>query len=193
MILIAWSSLSAAMKVLWGITLAASVIFVIQSIMTFLGADADSDLSDIPDDADASGLDGGTNLLTFRNFINFILGFGWSAILLQDSIKSKFLLILVSAVIGVGLVTAVMFLFKWLAGMQQSGNINVEKQAKGCEGTVYLTVPASRSAAGKIQIKINGAVREYDAVTDSPEPIGNGTPIRVLDVLGPETLLVEKI
>lgn len=192
MILIAWSSLSAAMKVLWGITLAASVIFVIQSIMTFLGADADSDLSDIPDDADASGLDGGTNLLTFRNFINFILGFGWSAILLQDSIKSKFLLILVSVVLGVGLVTAVMFLFKWLAGMQQSGNINLQKSAAGCEGKVYLTIPALRGGAGKVQITINGAVREYDAVTESEEPLKTGASIRVVDVIDASTLLVEE-
>lgn len=30
-----WTSLDAMMKILWGITLAASLIFVIQSIMTF--------------------------------------------------------------------------------------------------------------------------------------------------------------
>ena len=35
-----WVSLSLAMKILWGITLAASLIFIIQSIMTFIGADA---------------------------------------------------------------------------------------------------------------------------------------------------------
>ena len=166
-----WAGLSLIMKILWGVTLAASLIFIIQSIMTFVGADADTnfdvDVDTSMDGADLSNIEGGSNLYTFRNFVNFLLGFGWSAILLQDNIPSTGLLILVSVIIGVALVAAVMYLFKWLAGMQQSGNINLQKSAAGCEGKVYLTIPALRGGAGKVQITINGAVREYDAVTES--------------------------
>ena len=143
-----WALLSPVMKILWGVTLTASLIFVIQSILTFIGADADTnfdvDVDTSMDGSDLSNIDGGSNLYTFRNFVNFLLGFGWSAILLQDSIPSVPVLILVSVVIGVALVAAVMYLFKWLAGMQQSGNIDVEKVARGCEGTVYLTIPAAQ-------------------------------------------------
>ena len=135
-----WAGLSLVMKVLWSVTLAASLIFIIQSILTFVGADADSDFdTDIDtsmDGSDLSNIEGGSNLYTFRNFVNFILGFGWSAILLQESIPSKALLILISAVIGIALVAAVMYLFKWLSGMQQCGNINLQKSAAGCEGKV---------------------------------------------------------
>ena len=175
------------MKILWGVTLAASLIFIIQSIMTFVGADADTnfdvDVDTSMDGADLSNIEGGSNLYTFRNFVNFLLGFGWSAILLQDNIPSTGLLILVSVIIGVALVAAVMYLFKWLAGMQQSGNINLQKSAAGCEGKVYLTIPALRGGAGKVQITINGAVREYDAVTESEEPLKTGASIRVVDVI----------
>lgn len=38
-----WAELSLVMKILWGVTLAASSVFIIQSIFTFVGADADSD------------------------------------------------------------------------------------------------------------------------------------------------------
>ena len=48
-----WNSLNAMMKVLWAITLSVSLIFVIQSVMTFLGANSDSGL-----DGDAGGFDG---------------------------------------------------------------------------------------------------------------------------------------
>jgi len=158
-----WAELSLVMKILWGVTLAASFVFIIQSILTFVGADADSDFDmDVDtslDGSDLSNIDGGANLYTFRNLVNFILGFGWSAILLQDSIPSAALRIVVSVVIGMALVVAVMYLFKWLAGMQQSGNINLQKSAAGCEGKVYLTVPAARSGEGKVQITIGGAVR----------------------------------
>lgn len=192
-----WAELSLVMKILWSVTLTASLVFIIQSVLTFLGADADADFDvDVDtsvDGSDLSNIDGGSNLYTLRNFVNFILGFGWSAILLQDSISSVALLILVSALIGVALVAAVMYLFKWLAGMQQSGNINLQKAAAGCEGKVYLTIPGARSGTGKVQITISGAVREYDAMTESEEPLKTGTPIRVVDCLDANTLLVEEI
>ena len=197
-----WTSLSVIMKVLWGITLAASFIFIIQTVMTFLGADAGGDF-----DMDAGGMDGvdmsmddasgadmgtGMNLYTFRNLVNFLLGFGWSMILLQDSIASKGLLIIISLLVGLALVTMVMYLFKWLSGMQQSGNIDVYKSAVGCQGKVYLTIPGERSGEGKVQITINNAVREYSALTDS-DTLKTGTPIKVIEVLSPSTLLVEEL
>ena len=192
-----WAELSLVMKILWSVTLTASLVFIVQSVLTFLGADADADFDvDVDtsvDGSDLSNIDGGSNLYTLRNFVNFILGFGWSAILLQDSISSVALLILVSALIGAALVAAVMYLFKWLAGMQQSGNINLQKAAAGCEGKVYLTIPGARSGTGKVQITINGAVREYDAMTESEEPLKTGAPIRVVDCLDANTLLVEEI
>ena len=192
-----WAELSLVMKILWSVTLTASLVFIIQSVLTFLGADADADFDvDVDtsmDGSDLSNIDGGSNLYTLRNFVNFILGFGWSAILLQDSISSVALLILVSALIGAALVAAVMYLFKWLAGMQQSGNINLQKAAAGCEGKVYLTIPGARSGTGKVQITISGAVREYDAMTESEEPLKTGVPIRVVDCLDANTLLVEEI
>ncbi len=192
-----WAGLSLVMKILWGVTLTASLVFIIQSILTFIGADADTDFdTDVDlsmDGTDLSNIDGGSNLYTFRNFVNFILGFGWSMILLQDSITSIPLLVIVSALIGAALVAAVMYLFKLLAGMQQSGNINLQKSAAGCEGKVYLTIPENRSGAGKVQITINGAVREYDAVTENDEPLKTGTSIRVVDTVDASTVLVEEI
>ena len=191
-----WATLSVMMKILWGITLAASLIFIIQTVMTFIGADVDSSL-----DMDASGVDdpsvldtghSGMNLYTFRNLVNFILGFGWTAILLKDSIKSNFLLIVVSALVGVALVVLVMFLFKWLNSMQQTGTIDVFTQAAGCQGKVYLTIPAERKGAGKVQITINNSVREYDAVTDG-DALPTGTDVKVTEAINESTMLVEPL
>ncbi len=193
-----WAELSPVMKILWSVTLTASLIFLIQSILTFIGADADSaadfdmDVDTSMDGSDLSNIDGGSNLYTFRNFVNFILGFGWSAILLQESVPSVPLRIVLSVLVGIGLVVAVMYMFKWLAGMQQSGNINLQRSAAGCEGKVYLTIPAARSGSGKVQITISGAVREYDAVTENEAPLKTGTSIRVIDALDANTLLVEE-
>lgn len=206
-----WSSLSVLMKVLWGITLTASLIFIIQSILTFVGAGhadidggidtgGDSDGGLDSGSLDAAGVDPaatfetdpGMNLLTFRNFVNFCLGFGWTSVLLHDRIASYGLLLLIAVLVGIALVATVMWLFKWLSGMQQSGNINVRKSAVGCQGKVYLTIPGERNGEGKVQITINNAVREYDALTDG-DAIRNGASIRVIEVINEYTLLVEEI
>ena len=192
-----WTSLSVIMKVLWAITLSASLVFVIQTIMTFIGAagsdfDVEGGGMDVDFDDPSSAMGSGMNLYTFRNLVNFLLGFGWTFILLQKSISSTGVLILISLLVGLALVAIVMYMFKWLSSMQQSGNIDVYKAAVGCQGTVYLTIPGERSGEGKVQITINNAVREYAALTDS-DTLKTGTPIRVVEVLSPSTLLVEEL
>ena len=194
-----WATLSITMKILWGITLATSLIFLIQTIATFLGADADSnldggadlDMNGIPDDPSFAEVhSSGMNLLTFRNFINFLLGFGWSMVLLT-AIPMGWR-VPIAVLVGCGLVAIVMYLFKLLSSMQQSGNINVYKSAVGCTGSAYLAIPGARKGEGKVQITIGGAVREYNAVTDG-ETLPTGTRIRVVDVVDPNTLRVEAI
>ena len=191
-----WADLSPVMRILWGVTLAATLVFIIQTVMTFLGADADADFDmDVDtsmDGTDLSNIEGGSNLYTFRNFVNFFLGFGWTAIILQDSVKSTALRLIIAAAVGVGLVVAVMYLFKWLSSMQQSGNINVYKAAVGCQGKCYLRIPGERAGEGKVQITIQGAVREYSAVTDGDE-IKTGAPIKVVETIDGNTLLVEEL
>ena len=208
-----WNSLEPAMKVLWAVTLSASLVFVIQTVMTFLGAAGDTDF-DINTDMDTAGpsdigdgsvdvgadvetgesghLGTGMNLLTCRNFINFLIGFGWTAILLKDSIPATGLRMLIAILVGIVLVAIVLLLFKWLTDMQQSGNINVFKSAVDCEGSVYLTIPGERAGEGKVQITINNSVREYAAVTDGPT-LKTGQRIRVVEAVSSNTLLVEEI
>lgn len=186
-----WDALTLANKFLYGITYAATLVFVIQSVMTFIGADSGTDF-DLETDADASGFDGdsGMNLYTFRNLINFLMGCGWSAILLKDSIPNRTLLITVSVLIGLGLVAIIMLMFKWLSGMQQSGTIDVTKSTLGRTVSVYLAIPSERKGKGKVQISINGSLHEFDAITDGDE-IPTGSSAVVLEVMQDETLLVE--
>ena len=192
-----WADLSPVMKLLWGVTLTATLIFIIQTVMTFLGADADStdfdmDVDTSMDGSDLSNIDSGANLYTFRNFVNFFLGFGWTAIILQPSVKSTAVLVIIAVLVGIALVALVMYMFKWLYSMQQSGNINVYKSAVGCQGKCYLRIPGERGGEGKVQITIQGAVREYNALTEG-DALPTGKPIKVVEVINPGTLLVEPL
>jgi hypothetical protein len=65
--------------------------------------------------------------------------------------------------------------------------------ADACVGRtadVYLRIPANRSGKGKIQLSLNGAAREFDAVTDESEPIPSGAVVTVKEIVGKSVLLV---
>ena len=186
-----WSSLGLFMQSVWCITLFASLVFVIQTIMTFIGMDIDGGMDvDVSTDTTADGDSGPFQLFTFRNFINFLLGFGWSIITFEKAIANQFVLILVSAVVGVLLVMAVMSIFRFMSRMEQSGTIRVAN-AVGCKGNVYLKIPGEKRGEGKVQISIQGAIREFDALT-AGEELETGAPIKVVEVVNDSTLLVER-
>ena len=189
-----WGSLDPFMQTLWGIAIVASAVFIIQSIMTFVGMDSETNFDgDFDGDMSADGVGESTpfQLFTFRNLINFMLGFSWTAIALRSSTKSTSLMLVGGVVVGVLLVCAVMYLFKWMSGMQQSGTIEPEALV-GCKGSVYLTIPAGRTGEGKVQITVRSAIREYNAMTDG-DRLPNEAPIRVVAVLNGHTVLVEKV
>lgn len=182
-----WISLDTYMQVLWFITLTASLIFIVQTILTFIGMDADANM-----DTDPTSTIGEFpfQVFTFRNFINFFLGFGWTAIALNGKING-ILAVFLSFLVGLLLVGIVMYIFYLMSKMEQSGNIDVVN-AVGCKGNVYLKIPAARGGEGKVQITIQGAIREYDAVTNGEE-LPTGTPIIITETLNENVLVAAKL
>ena len=183
-----WSSLDVYLKIMWGIAIPFSVIFVIQMIMTFLGM---GDHGEISGDADVDSDSAMPfQFFTFRNFVNFFLGFSWAGISFYNVIDSKVWLSLLCVFVGLVLVTIVMALLYALSKTTQSGNIDINN-AIGRTATVYFTIPAAGKGVGKIQMSIQQAVREYDAISETDEPIRTGSIVRVKSVIDAHTLLVE--
>ncbi len=184
-----WNSLDLYLQIMWGIAIPASIIFAIQMVMTFMGMDAHGDVSgDVSTDSD-----GGVpfQLFTFRNFINFLLGFSWTGISFYSSISSPFWLTVLAGFMGALLVAIVMLIFYGLSRITEDGNININN-AVGQTANAYYPIPAARSGSGKIQITIQQTVREYDALTDG-ELIATGRLVRVKSVIDSHTLLVESV
>jgi hypothetical protein len=183
-----WTSLDLYLKIMWGIAIPFSLVFIFQTVMTFIGM---GDSGEISGDAD---VDSDTQMpfqfFTFRNFVNFFLGFSWAGISFYKSIDSKVWLTLLCVFIGLVLVAIVMGLLYALSKATQSGNIDINN-AIGRTANVYFTIPAAGKGAGKIQMNIQQAVREYDAVSESAEPIPTGRMVKVKSVVNSHTLLVE--
>jgi len=185
-----WNSLDLFLQVMWSIALTTSVVFVIQMIFTFVGMDAYGDLSgDAGNDTDNGGMP--FQLFTFRNFINFFLGFSWIGIAFYGVIGNKVWLALFAAFMGTLLVFCVMLLFYALSRTVQSGNISI-RQTVGLTAVVYFPIAAARARAGKIQVTVQQTVREYDAMTDGAE-LTTGKLIRITGVIEGSILLVEEV
>ncbi len=176
----------------WYIALIGSAIFLIIFVMTFIGggdADMEADM-----DAAEGGDDGGVGFqfFTFKNVVAFFTIFGWAGIVCIDNGYSRMITIVISSISGLLMMIATSFLFFWMGKMAQSGTLKI-KNAVGAIGEVYLPIGANRSKIGKVQIKVQGALRELEAITDADEELKTTTLVKVVEVVSAELLLVETI
>ena len=74
-----FSSMDTYLQGFWFIAIPVSIIFVIQTVMTFVGANASDGLA-ADFDGDFSGNDAPFQLFSLRNLVNFLLGFSWTGI-----------------------------------------------------------------------------------------------------------------
>lgn len=185
-----WTSLVLLDKVVWALAIITSVVFLVQTVLTFIGMDSGTDF-DVDFDGDFEGSDSPFQLFTFRNLINFLLGFSWSVIAFRNSIQSELILILVASLIGAALVAAMMYMMFMLTKLQQDGTMKMDN-AIGQNATVYLTIPRSKTGVGKIHVKIQSTLREIDAITDGDE-IETGAMVKVVGVYESTILIVNKI
>lgn len=186
-----WTSLELFQKVMWCIAIPASIIFVVQMVMTFVGMDSDGGLDGDVGGADVEAGETPFQLFTFRNLINFFLGFSWTGISFYNAIGNKLWLVALATFLGVLLVAIVMLMFYMLSKAAQSGNIDI-RDTVGLTATVYYPIPASRERAGKIQVSVKGAIREYDAMA-AGDALKTGELVRIISVIEGNILLVEKV
>lgn len=191
-----FNCLDPTLKVYWGIAIFASIVFLIQTTMSFIGmgdvdsagADMDMDFDGTPD-TDALDNAGTMHLLSIRNVIYFLLGFGWTGISLWHNITNRILLLIVAILIGCLFVAIFIYLFRMMMKLQSNGAFRIEDSVgKVCD--VYLRIPANGEGMGKVQISLNGSVQELDARTDG-SMIPSGTKVRVLRVTDKKVLEVE--
>jgi len=187
-----FEGMSTLLQTYWIIALVGSVIFVIIFIMTFIGGDMDGDMeADLSElDADDGGV--GFQFFTFKNVIAFFTIFGWTGVTCLNSGYSNTTTLITSSIAGLVMMVLTSLLFFWMHSLAESGTLKI-KNAIGSVGEVYLPIGAERSKVGKISIKVQGSLRELEALTDSEEELKTGTVIKVLEIISAELLLVEKL
>ena len=181
-------------QMFWGCALVASVVFLIQMVLTMLGmdghnVDVDFDVADFGDvDTDTMDMGGALSLFSIRNLVSFFVGFGWAGVSLQNLIGNNFWLVLVSILVGAFFVWVFFVVKKQMRKFEANGAFDI-KRCEGRTANVYLRIPGQNSGKGKIQISVNGAFHEVDALTDG-DPITTGSKVRITEIIDGETLRV---
>ncbi len=175
----------------WIIALVSSAILLFIFAATFIGGgdvDMEADATDF--EADDGGV--GFQFFTFKNFVAFFTMFGWTGVTCLDNELSTGLTLLFSTIAGLIMMVLTSLLFYWMHSLSETGTLNI-KNAVGAVGEVYLPIGAKRSSMGKVQIKVQGSLRELEAVSDEPKTLKTGDLVKVTEIVGAEILLVEKL
>lgn len=158
-------------------------------------ADGDVDIDNADTDADGAedggpGLFAGLRVLTLRGIVAFLAIFGWGTLWLLRVGLHPAIALFFGVAMGIWAMILVAILLRLALQLQEDGTVDIQN-ALGLSGTVYLTVPAARQGEGKVHLVVQDQLRELQAVTDEPQDIPTGTPVRVMGVSGRDTLVVE--
>lgn len=185
-----FSDLELFSKFYWLVTIIGSLVFTIIIIMTFLGVDGGDDFDSVD-----TGIEADTGIefqfITLKNLIGFFTIFGWSGIACIDAGLSKPITVLISVICGMIMMIIMAAMFHYMKKLTDSGTLDY-KNALGAIGEVYLTIGANRSRMGKVSVRVQGTLRELDALTDSFTELKSGTIIKIVDVTSNGILIVDQ-
>lgn len=206
-----WIALGSAGQVFACIAIPATVILLIQMILTLIGLGSDNDVdtdgaeADGADSADeglvldeadeafekGEAFDAGLRLFTLRGLIAFFSVMGWVGTICCGEGISLALSILISVASGFLAMFVIAALMKWLFSLQYDGTEDI-RDALGVSGTVYMRIPPSRTGKGKITAVIQGKLCEKYAVTDEETMLNRDEEVTVVGISGEETLIVRR-
>jgi hypothetical protein len=184
-------------------------ILVCQFLMTLFGMGAGGhdldggspDFShDIPHDTHAGGHHHDSHhshsnalfkIITIRTLVAAIAFFGIAGMGATQSGFEPSAVIAIALAAAAGAMFAVFYLMKSLTRFDFDGNIHIE-WAVGKPATVYVPIPASGAGAGKIQMKLQNQVVEFQATTRH-ERLASGAKVVVTGVIGPDTVEVAQL
>lgn len=177
------------LKTFWYIALGVSILFIIQTVMTFAGVDGTDGIeADFDGDMDTD-VHGPFQFFSLRNLTNFLLGFGWTGVAFYSMWENKFLVVLLATLVGVSFVAFFFWLIEQMKKLAQDNTMKIT-EAIGKTASVYLTIPTG--GKGKVHVVIAGATRELEAIASNGS-IPTGSSVVVKEVVDGHTLLVEKI
>jgi hypothetical protein len=185
-----FNNLEPLLRTFWFIAIPVSLVFIIQVILTFIGADGHDGAG--PDfHSDLDGAETPFQLFSLRNLINFLLGFSWTGISFYNTISNGSLLIFVSFAVGAFFIYIFFLIITQLQKLAENNSFKITNTLHKT-ADVYLTIPANKTGKGKIMISVKGSFHELHAMTEQ-DKIMTGSVVKVVRIENDDVLIVEKV
>ncbi len=174
-----FEQLDPLLRTFWYIAIPSSLIFIFQTVMTFVGADATDGL-DADFDGDFDGSDAPFQLFSLRNLINFLLGVSWAGISFFDSIENKTILIILSLFVGFAFLFLFFLVIRQIQKLAEDNSFDIHHTI-GKTAEVYLKIPEKMSGKGKVMVSVKGSYHELDAMTEG-EALPSNAMVKVIRI-----------
>jgi hypothetical protein len=174
--------------------LVGTALFIIKLVLMFFGGDhhdasgvSDTDVA--PDSQDAAGA---FKALSLQTLMAFTMGFGWGGIFalytLQWELGRSLIVAIASGVVMVWLLAV---LLRMVLDLQSSGNVKLETVV-GCEGDVYVGIPARGQGTGQVRLVVSDRMRIINAQSEG-DSVPSQSRVRVVRVNGDNTVTVTPV
>ena len=165
-------------------------LLVLQLILSLVGAGDGHDGGHLHVGHD---VEAGLQLVSVRTLSAGVAFFGVGGLaglsLAGHSALGVALALLVGAALGFAAMVGVAAAMRAMLRFEDDGTVRIER-AVGISGDVYLTIPADRAGVGKVHVAVQNRIVEYQALTPHDAPLATGARILVVDVVGPDTVVV---
>lgn len=184
-----FETLTTLQKFYAGCALFGALLFIVRTILMFLGHDDGVDAdhpADMSGDADAS-----FKALSLQGLTAFFMMFGLVALAVSKQGGANNLwAVLAGLAAGLFTVWVIGRIFVGMKKLQADGTLRIET-AVGQEGEVYL--PLAPGKSGQVRVAVQGQLRVFDAVTEGGAELKTGARVKVVRVTAGNVLVVEKV
>ena len=191
--------------ILFIIASSSTLILIIQTVLSVIGAGDDGDFdgceSDLVENASASAdvksgkanFDAdGLRIFTMRGILAFLMVGCWVGFIGIIAEIPPVAALLCALASGTASLFGIAKLMQLLMSLHHDGTLKVSN-AIGQVGTVYIRIPGDEKGVGKVSVTVQERFCEFDAVTESGEELKTGEAIYVTDVRPGNVLVVEKL
>jgi hypothetical protein len=130
-------------------------------------------------------------IITFQTLVAAVAFFGIAGRAAREADVPPITALLIAAGVGFAAMNAVYYLVRSLNKFNADGTLQISR-AVGLQGTVYLPIPGAHAGAGKIHMTLQNRMVELQATT-LQDRLPSGAKVKVISVVGPDTVQVERL
>lgn len=97
----------------------------------------------------------------------------------------------IAVIVGLAAMYSMYWLFKQLYRLESSGSEDI-RNAMGMPAQVYVPIPAAESGMGKVHLRMQSRMVEYQAITNEADRLLTGENVVVVGIVNSDTLLVAR-